>query len=142
MQIAWKQVLAGTVMAVVLGAAPLAAQTATSPWSADVGLGFDNSISGNINSSGVGRINNQAVVVLKNSYENGAWRWDYQKRCLYANFMDNDFHLLAVLNKDNRKKGDKGPDKFMPSNPSFACEYLSIWLKIKLLKHKQGSKNI
>ena len=39
------------------------------PWSVDVGIGLDNSISGNINSSGVGTINNQAVVILKNSYE-------------------------------------------------------------------------
>lgn len=39
------------------------------PWSIDFGIGFDNSISGNINSSGIGRINNQAVVILKNTYE-------------------------------------------------------------------------
>ena len=70
MRIVWKHVVAGTVMAVALGASPAAAQTAASPWSADVGVGFDNSISGNINSSGVGRIDNQAVVVLKNTYEN------------------------------------------------------------------------
>jgi len=38
-------------------------------WSAEFGLGFDNSISGNINSSGVGTINNQAVVITKNRYE-------------------------------------------------------------------------
>jgi hypothetical protein len=38
-------------------------------WSVDFGIGFDNSISGNINSSGIGRINNQAVVILKNTYE-------------------------------------------------------------------------
>ena len=35
----------------------------------EFGLGWDNSISGNINSSGVGRINNQAVVITKNRYE-------------------------------------------------------------------------
>jgi hypothetical protein len=39
------------------------------PWSVEFGLGWDNSISGNINSSGVGRINNQAVVITKNRYE-------------------------------------------------------------------------
>jgi len=38
-------------------------------WSVDVGLGWDNGISGNINSGGVGKINNQAVVILPNSYE-------------------------------------------------------------------------
>ena len=38
-------------------------------WSAELAIGWDNSISGNINSSGIGTINNQAVVILKNSYE-------------------------------------------------------------------------
>jgi hypothetical protein len=38
-------------------------------WAVEFGIGWDNSISGNINSSGIGRINNQPVVILKNSYE-------------------------------------------------------------------------
>ena len=38
-------------------------------WSFEFGTGWDKGMSGNINSSGVGRINNQAVVVLKNKYE-------------------------------------------------------------------------
>ena len=51
-------------------AAPASAQQApTSPWSVEFGIGWDNSISGNINSGAVGRINNQAVVILKNRYE-------------------------------------------------------------------------
>jgi hypothetical protein len=39
------------------------------PWSVEFGIGWDNSISGNINSSAIGRINNQAVVILRNRYE-------------------------------------------------------------------------
>jgi hypothetical protein len=73
------------------------------------------------------------VVPLKNSYTSGAWKWDHQKRCLYANFMANDFHLLAVHDVDNKRKGDKGPDGFMPEDPAYACQYLSEWLKIKLI---------
>jgi hypothetical protein len=38
-------------------------------FSFDVGMGWDNGFSGNINSSAVGRLNNQAVVILKNKYE-------------------------------------------------------------------------
>lgn len=70
-KIEWKRFLAGMTVAIACGAGTTArAQSAEpSPWSVDVGLGLDNSISGNINSSGIGRINNQAVVVLKNSYE-------------------------------------------------------------------------
>jgi hypothetical protein len=73
------------------------------------------------------------VVPLKNSYISGAWKWDSQKRCLYANFLQNDFHLLAVNGNDNMKKGDRSPEEFMPDNATFSCEYLSSWLKIKLI---------
>jgi len=38
-------------------------------WSVDFGIGFDNSISGNINSGAIGTLNNQAVVITKNKYE-------------------------------------------------------------------------
>jgi len=38
-------------------------------WSVDFGLGFDNSISGNINSGAIGTLNGQAAVVTKNRYE-------------------------------------------------------------------------
>ena len=38
-------------------------------WSVEFGMGWDNTISGNINSGGYGKINGQDVVILKNSYE-------------------------------------------------------------------------
>jgi hypothetical protein len=38
------------------------------PWSFEAGIGWDNGITGNINSSGIGTINNQVVVITKNSY--------------------------------------------------------------------------
>lgn len=57
--------------AAVFGAASIAhAQTTPERrWSVDFGMGWDNSISGNINSSAIGTINNQTVVILKNKYE-------------------------------------------------------------------------
>jgi len=69
-----RDVVVGMIVAMLLGAASIAqAQTPAtapeSPWSAEFGIGWDNSISGNINSSGIGRINNQAVVITKNRYE-------------------------------------------------------------------------
>ena len=67
----------GTVIAAALAgalsmAAGAQAQPAapSSPWSAEVALGWDNSISGNINSSGIGELNDQVVVVARNSYDN------------------------------------------------------------------------
>lgn len=73
------------------------------------------------------------VVPLKNSYSSGSWKWAPQKRCVYANFMANNFHLLAVNSSDNRVKGQNGPDIYMPENKAFTCDYLQIWLGIKLI---------
>jgi len=54
----------------VAAAAPAHAQTGTgSPWSVDFGIGWDNDIAGNINSSAIGTLNNQTVVILRNSYD-------------------------------------------------------------------------
>jgi len=82
MQMVRELVIAGSVVAILGAASPAAAQSsaqpasvreadaATSRFSFDVALGIDKSISGNINSSGIGTLNDQVVVVLKNSYEN------------------------------------------------------------------------
>ena len=57
-------------LTLTLGLASTAhAQTADTKFSVDVAIGWDNSISGNINSSAIGSINNQTVVVLTNQYE-------------------------------------------------------------------------
>jgi Outer membrane protein beta-barrel domain len=45
------------------------AQTSETKWSIDVAIGWDNSLSGNINSSTIGTINNQTVVILTNQYQ-------------------------------------------------------------------------
>ena len=66
-----REVVVGMIVAMLFGAGSIAqAQTAPeSPWSAEFGIGWDNSISGNINSSAIGRLDNQAVVITKNRYE-------------------------------------------------------------------------
>jgi hypothetical protein len=73
------------------------------------------------------------MVPLKNAYISGAWKWNAPKRCLYANFRANDFHLLAVSNHENMSKGDNSPDEYLPSNQKHICQYLENWLKIKLI---------
>jgi len=40
-----------------------------SRWNVEFGIGWDNSISGNINSGAFGRLNNLPVVITKNTYE-------------------------------------------------------------------------
>ena len=62
----------GFCAAILFGVASMAhAQTGRPerPWSVDFGIGWDNGISGNINSSAIGTLNDQAVVILKNKYE-------------------------------------------------------------------------
>lgn len=45
------------------------AQTGTAgKWSAEVGVGWDNGLTGNINSSGVGTLAGQTVVITRNTY--------------------------------------------------------------------------
>jgi hypothetical protein len=59
------------IAAALFMAAPSYAQTPAPEYrfSFDFGMGWDNGISGNINSSGIGKINNQTAVILKNQYE-------------------------------------------------------------------------
>lgn len=73
------------------------------------------------------------VVALKNAYMTGAHSWTNAKRCLYANFLGNDFHLLAVNGPENMRKSDKSPLEWTPPNRAFVCEYLRYWLQIKFV---------
>ena len=73
------------------------------------------------------------LVPLKNAYDSGAWKWSKQMRCLYANYMGNLFHLVTVSGHENMSKSDKGPDQYMPPEPSIQCEYLNQWLAIKAI---------
>jgi hypothetical protein len=73
------------------------------------------------------------MVPLKNAYMSGAWRWNYRTRCLYANFMGNRFHLISSSGTENMRKGDSGPDEYLPPAISYRCQYLENWLKIKLI---------
>lgn len=73
------------------------------------------------------------MVPLKNAYLTGASKWDAQARCVYANFLANDFHLLAVEGRLNQSKGDRDPSQWMPPNKQFYCTYLKDWLSVKMI---------
>lgn len=72
-------------------------------------------------------------VPLKNAYISGAYKWNREKRCLYANYLGNPFHLLPVYGRENSAKGDKTPEGYMPPNRSYQCDYVAQWLKVKLI---------
>lgn len=85
------------------------------------------------------------MVPLKNAYMTGAHEWDAKRRCLYANYMGNKFHLLSVQGLANQEKSDRAPDAYIPPNKKFVCTYLKYWLEVKLIwnlritpKERQG----
>jgi len=71
------------------------------------------------------------LVPLKNAYVSGAWKWDKKRRCHYGNFMAYNSHLVAVNGRENMRKGDRSPARYMPPNTRAACAYLQQWLNIK-----------
>lgn len=73
------------------------------------------------------------MVPLKHAYMSGAWRWDYKTRCLYANFLGYKNHLIPASVHENTSKGDRAPDKYLPSELSYRCQYIKDWLAIKLI---------
>ena len=72
-------------------------------------------------------------VPLKNAYMTGGYEWDANKRCLYANYLGNDFHLLAVNGTENMSKGDSSPAEYTPPNKHYVCQYLKQWLLVKVI---------
>lgn len=73
------------------------------------------------------------VVALKNAYISGAHRWTWNARCLYANYLGNEYHLLPVFKTENRRKSDRTPADWMPSDRRAHCAHLINWLRIKLV---------
>ena len=68
---------------------------------------------------------------MKNAHLSGAWTWDRARRKKYANYLGYRNHLLAVSARENRRKGAKGPDQYLPPNVALHCEYVHSWLEIK-----------
>jgi len=61
----------GMLIAILLGLTSTTyAQSSSddSKWSAEVAIGWDNGLTGNVNSSGIGSLQNQVVVITSNSY--------------------------------------------------------------------------
>ena len=61
----------------------------------------------------------------------GAWQWSSERKRLYANFLDDPNHLIAVTAGANRSKGAKGPDEWKPPDASYWCQYAVDWVTIK-----------
>lgn len=71
------------------------------------------------------------VVPLKNAYISGGFEWSWNARCAYTNFLGNAYHLIPIDGPTNSEKSDSGPDKWLPPNTKYHCEYVANWLRIK-----------
>jgi hypothetical protein len=71
------------------------------------------------------------VVALKEAWDSGAWRWDANRRMLFANDLDDPRTLRAVTDDVNQAKSDKDPSNWLPPRSEYVCTYLADWVAIK-----------
>lgn len=72
------------------------------------------------------------LVPLAEAWRSGAYAWDSKTRKAFANDLTHTDALIAVSASANRKKSDKDPSEWMPSRKEFACEYIEMWVNVKL----------
>lgn len=68
------------------------------------------------------------IVPLGHAHIAGGFRWNEEEKKQFANDVEN---LIAVSSSANRSKGAKAPDKWVPENDEFLCEYAQQWMYIK-----------
>ncbi|WP_033435948.1 HNH endonuclease family protein [Saccharothrix syringae] len=78
--------------------------------------------------TGVSKIQIDHVVPLAEMWRSGAAGWPRERRVAAANDLRN---LVATAGKVNQAKGDQTPDRWMPPNGAYACQYGRIYAGIK-----------
>jgi len=68
------------------------------------------------------------VVPLAHAHRTGGAKWSRKQKRRFANDPDN---LLAVDDRTNQEKGDKGPVRWKPPMESYWCEYARRWQLVK-----------
>lgn len=71
------------------------------------------------------------MVPLRNAHLSGAWQWSAQRKELYANYLADPQHLIAVTASANRSKGARDPEDWKPDDRSYWCQYAIDWTTIK-----------
>lgn len=72
------------------------------------------------------------VVPLAEAWDSGASGWPTERRTRFANDLDVPWALVAVSAASNRSKGDRDPADWLPPLAGVRCEYLTMWLDVKL----------
>ena len=70
-------------------------------------------------------------VPLKNAHLSGAWAWSPEMKEEYANYLEEENHLIALSSRHNRSKGARGPEEWAPPDNALWCDYASDWAEIK-----------
>jgi hypothetical protein len=75
------------------------------------------------------------LVPLNEAWQSGAWNWSSATRRAYANDLSYPADLIAVSAHENRSKGDREPQDWMPDRTAYACTYLKHWVAVKWRWH-------
>jgi hypothetical protein len=78
-----------------------------------------------------GDIDIDHFVPLKEAWGSGAVDWTTEDRQAYANWQENNWHLIAVTASSNRSKSDQDPAEWMPEDQTVWCAYIWAWVEVK-----------
>ena len=70
-------------------------------------------------------------VPLKNAHLSGGWKWDAAGKEEYANYLEEENHLVAISARHNRSKGNRGPEEWAPPDNMLWCDHATDWAQIK-----------
>ena len=70
-------------------------------------------------------------VPLKNAHLSGRWAWSPEMKEEYANYLEEENHLIALSSRHNRSKGARGPEEWAPPDNALWCDYATDWAEIK-----------
>ncbi|MFI9203442.1 DUF1524 domain-containing protein [Streptomyces sp. NPDC053048] len=70
------------------------------------------------------------IVPLRHAWGSGASDWSAEKRMEFANDLTATPQLIVVSTWSNRRKGDKGPDQWLPHDGA-QCPYSKAWIAVK-----------
>ena len=67
------------------------------------------------------------VIPLSYAHRHGGFSWTPSKKEQFAN---DPLNLIPAYDLENRRKSDKGPSEYLPSDKTLACAYLERWQAI------------
>ena len=67
------------------------------------------------------------VIPLSYAHRHGGSSWSPSKKEQFAN---DPLNLLPTYDIENRRKSDKGPSEYLPSDQNLACAYVKRWQAI------------